>query len=96
MAFGIVLLAASWEIIRDSLSIPTEGAPKGVDLNAVAVVLLGLPGVSGIRHTHAWTLTSNKNVFCGHIRTDERSRDGNSGTSPSSAARSVRLLFFHH
>ena len=32
MAFGVVLLVASWGIIRNSLLILMEGAPKGIDL----------------------------------------------------------------
>ncbi len=76
MAFGVVLLLASWGIIRDSLSILMEGAPKDVDLNDVVGALSGLPGVRGIHHVHAWTLTSNKNVFSAHIRIDQSDRAG--------------------
>jgi cobalt-zinc-cadmium efflux system protein len=68
MAFGVVLLLASWGIIRDSLSILMEGAPKGIDLKEVADALDKLPGVTGVHHMHAWTLTSNKNVFSAHLR----------------------------
>ena len=39
MAFGLVLLAASWGIIRDALSILMEGAPKSIDLAEVAAAL---------------------------------------------------------
>ncbi|MGH6735812.1 MAG: cation diffusion facilitator family transporter [Methyloceanibacter sp.] len=70
MAFGVVLLAASWGIIRDSLFILMEGAPKGIDLPAVARALADLPHVTGVHHVHAWTLTSDKHVFSAHLRTD--------------------------
>jgi cobalt-zinc-cadmium efflux system protein len=33
-----------------------------------------LPDVSDIHHIHAWTLTSNKNVFSAHIRVDSPDR----------------------
>src|SRR5262245_15365384 len=74
MVFGVVLLVASWGIIRDSLSVLMEGAPKGIDLNEVAGALTQLPDVSDIHHIHAWTLTSNKNIFSAHIRTDKPRR----------------------
>ena len=74
MAFGIVLFAASISIIRDALSVLMEGAPKGVDLNVIAGALSRLPDVSGIHHMHAWTLTSNKNVFSAHLHTDKSDR----------------------
>jgi cobalt-zinc-cadmium efflux system protein len=68
MAFGVVLLVASWGIIRDSLFILMEGAPPGIDLTAVARALDQLPHVTGVHHVHAWTLTSNKDVFSAHLR----------------------------
>jgi cobalt-zinc-cadmium efflux system protein len=74
MTFGVVLLLASWGIIRDSLSILMESSPKGIDLIKVADALDKLPGVAGVHHMHAWTLTSNKNVFSAHIRTDKLNR----------------------
>ena len=71
MAFGVVLLAASWGIIRDALSILMEGAPKSIDLAEVAAALVELPDTRNIHHMHAWTLTSGKNVFSAHIGTDK-------------------------
>ena len=70
MAFGLVLLAASWGIIRDALSILMEGAPKSIDLNEVADALRQLPDARNVHHMHAWSLTSGKNVFSAHIGTD--------------------------
>jgi cobalt-zinc-cadmium efflux system protein len=69
MAFGIVLLAASWGIIRDALIILMEGTPRGIDLQSVAGALDQLPQVTGVHHIHAWTLTSDKHVFSAHLRT---------------------------
>jgi cobalt-zinc-cadmium efflux system protein len=71
MAFGVVLLIASWGIIRDSLFVLMEGAPEGIDLFAVAKALDKLPHVKGVHHLHAWTLTSGKNVFTAHVRIDQ-------------------------
>lgn len=68
MAFGVVLLLASWGIIRESLFILMEGAPRGIDLSAVAGALDKLPHVTGVHHIHAWTLTSDKHVFSAHLR----------------------------
>ncbi len=71
MAFGLVLLAASWGIIRDALSILMEGAPKSIDLNEVANALGELSDARNVHHMHAWSLTSGKNVFSAHIGTDK-------------------------
>jgi cobalt-zinc-cadmium efflux system protein len=70
MAFGVVLLVASWGITRDSLLVLMEGAPRGIDLLAVARALDKLPHVTGTHHIHAWTLTSDKHVFSAHLKID--------------------------
>jgi cobalt-zinc-cadmium efflux system protein len=73
MTFGVVLLAASWSIIRESLSVLMEGAPKGIDLREVANALMKLDGVDDVHHLHAWSLTSGKAVFSAHLATHEGS-----------------------
>jgi cobalt-zinc-cadmium efflux system protein len=67
MVFGLVLLWASWTIIRDSLHIVLERTPEGFDLNAALAALRAIPGVKDVHHVHAWSLTSGKNIFSAHI-----------------------------
>ena len=71
MAFGLVLMYASWGIMRDALGLLMEGAPEGVDLKTVVDRLSALPHVSDVHHLHAWTLTSDKLVFSAHLRADD-------------------------
>jgi cobalt-zinc-cadmium efflux system protein len=70
IAFGFVLLWASWGILRDSVHLLMEGTPPGVDLAEVAAVLARLDGVRDVHHVHAWALTSGRYVFAAHLRTD--------------------------
>ena len=67
MAFGVVLIFASWGITRDALVILMEATPVDVDLDEVGKSLLEIEGVSDVHHIHAWTITSGKNVFSTHI-----------------------------
>ena len=68
MAFGLVLVYASWGIMRDATKILMEGAPEDIDLKDVVERLEALPSVSDVHHVHAWTLTSNSHVFSAHLR----------------------------
>ncbi len=70
MAFGLVLLYASWGIMREALVILMESAPSEIDVAEVSDRLAGLENVKDVHHIHAWTLTSNKNVFSAHLRVD--------------------------
>lgn len=69
IAFGFVLLWASWGILRDALHLLMEGTPPGVILSDIVSALRELPGVADVHHVHAWGLTSGKHVFSAHLRT---------------------------
>src|SRR6056297_2573525 len=71
MAFGFVLLSASWGILRDSMHLLMEGTPGGVSLPEITRMLEALDGVADAHHVHAWALTSGKHVFSGHLRVRE-------------------------
>lgn len=68
MAFGLVLLWASWSILRDATHLLMEGTPKEVSLPDIAEALCNLGGVSDVHHVHAWALTSGRYLFSGHMR----------------------------
>jgi cobalt-zinc-cadmium efflux system protein len=62
MAFGLVLVWASWGILRESLSILLDNVPKDLDLNEVRAAIEVPPGVVNVHHLHAWGLTTGKNI----------------------------------
>ena len=68
MAFGFVLLWASWGILRDAARLLMEATPSEIDLESVIADLETLDGVRDVHHVHAWTLTSGRNVFSAHLR----------------------------
>lgn len=68
MAFGVVLLWASWGILRDSAHLLMEGTPADVNLADVVNTLYELEGIKDVHHVHAWALTSGRYVFSGHLR----------------------------
>ena len=67
MAFGLVLFWASWKILRDSLHILLQGTPEDLDLEAAIRAVRETDGVTDVHHVHAWSLTSGRNVFSGHV-----------------------------
>lgn len=71
MAFGIVLIYASYGIIRDTLNILMQTVPKDLDVNKIRNELNSISGVVMVRHPHAWVLTSNKNIFSAHLEIDQ-------------------------
>lgn len=71
MAFGFVLIWASWGILRDAAHVLMEGTPAELRLAEVTGALEALDGVDDAHHVHAWALTSGRHVFSAHLRVAE-------------------------
>lgn len=70
IAFGLVLLWASWGILRDAAHLLMEGTPPGIDIAEIVAALSALDGVKDVHHVHGWALTTNRYVFSAHMRVD--------------------------
>ena len=64
---GLLVLASSWSILRDSTSILLEAAPKGIDTRAVGERLARAPGVVEVHDLHIWTITSGFPALSAHV-----------------------------
>ena len=68
MAFGFVLVWASWGILKEAIHMLMEGTPADIDLREVSDALENIEGVQDVHHIHAWALTSGENVFSAHLQ----------------------------
>jgi cobalt-zinc-cadmium efflux system protein len=94
MAFGVVLFVASWKIIRSSLRMLFQATPEGLDLEAVIADLRRIEGVRDLHHVHAWSITSGRDVFSGHIRVNDFAADGVQVLREASHLLSERFKFY--
>jgi cobalt-zinc-cadmium efflux system protein len=77
---GCLVLPRAWSLLRESLDVLLEAAPRDVDLDEVRAHVLGVPGVLGVHDLHAWTITSGLPVLSAHVVvTDEALADGHGG-----------------
>lgn len=71
IAFGVMVLAAAWGVLRDSVSILMQNTPPEIDLTEICRRLRDIEGVRDVHHPHAWTLTSGRHIFSAHLRVDD-------------------------
>ena len=64
---ALLILASSWSILRDSISILLESAPRGMDARAVGERLARAPGVVEVHDLHVWTITSGFPALSAHV-----------------------------
>lgn len=67
IAFGVVLIYASYGIIKESLGVLMESVPAGFDIRALESRLARIPGVDNVHHIHAWSLSTGQNIFSTHL-----------------------------
>ncbi len=67
MAFGLLLLWASWTIIRAALYILLDNVPRDLDLNEVQSAIEAIHGVDSVHHLHVWSITEGKNILSAHV-----------------------------
>ena len=94
MAFGVVLLWASWGILKESLHILLQGTQEDVDLDAAISAIGGLDGVIDVHHVHAWSLTSGLNIFSSHVRVQDASTGQHILTEVSNLLRDRFNIYF--
>jgi cobalt-zinc-cadmium efflux system protein len=64
---GLLVLGSSWGVLRDSVHILLEGAPRGIDMHELGRRLTETPGVVEVHDLHVWTITSGFPALAAHV-----------------------------
>jgi cobalt-zinc-cadmium efflux system protein len=67
MAIGVLILASSWSIVRDSMAVLLEATPVGIDADEVGRRMAALDGVVEVHDLHIWTITSGFPTLSAHV-----------------------------
>jgi cobalt-zinc-cadmium efflux system protein len=73
LAIGISLLILVWALVllRDSVNVLLETAPKGMDVDTLKRELsFNIPEIDEIYDLHIWVITTNMYMFSAHIALD--------------------------
>ncbi|MET9775490.1 cation diffusion facilitator family transporter [Streptomyces sp. NPDC006367] len=70
LVIGLMIVPRTWRLLRETLDVLLEAAPKGVDIAEVRAHLLALDGVEDVHDLHAWTITSGMPVLSAHVVVD--------------------------
>jgi cobalt-zinc-cadmium efflux system protein len=66
-AIGLLILASSWKLLRDSTNVLLEASPRGIDAEEVGRRMAGAEGVEEIHDLHIWTITSGFPALSAHV-----------------------------
>ncbi len=69
---GILVLASSWSVLRESVGILLESTPPGIDAEEVGQAMASMDGVREVHDLHIWTITSGFPALSAHVLVDQR------------------------
>ncbi len=67
LAIAAAIVAGTWGVLRDSLSMTLHAVPPGVDAVTVRSYLTGLPGVCAIHDLHIWPMSTTETALTCHL-----------------------------
>ncbi|MFI6023611.1 cation diffusion facilitator family transporter [Streptomyces sp. NPDC051287] len=67
LVIGLMIVPRTVKLLRETLDVLLEAAPKGVDMARVRTHILALDGVRDVHDLHAWTITSGMPVLSAHV-----------------------------
>ncbi|HYC75931.1 cation diffusion facilitator family transporter [Brevundimonas sp.] len=62
-----VILWGTWGLLRDSVNLALDAAPRGVDVEAIRAAFLSMPGVSAVHDLHVWGLSTTDTALTAHL-----------------------------
>lgn len=81
---GVLVIYSSWALLKETVSVLMEGAPTGIDVDAVRSALLEIEGVTAVHDLHVWSITSGVSSLSAHVRAD--------GATPALLLGQIRVL----
>jgi cobalt-zinc-cadmium efflux system protein len=75
LLIGLMIVPRTVKLLRETLNVLLEAAPKDVDMGEVRAHMLALPGVADVHDLHAWTITSGMPVLSAHVVVDQDALD---------------------
>ena len=67
LVIGLMIVPRTVKLLRETLDVLLESAPKDVDMTEVRTHILALDGVEDVHDLHAWTITSGMPVLSAHV-----------------------------
>lgn len=64
---GLLVVYGAWSLLRESVDVLLEAAPRGMDVTQVRRAMQDIPGVLAVHDLHVWTVTSGLVALSAHV-----------------------------
>lgn len=70
----VFIVHGAWRLLRESVDVLLEAAPKHIALDEVRKCIAGIPHVEGVHDLHVWTVTSGMVALSAHAVVSKHER----------------------
>ncbi len=70
LALVAVILIGTWRLLRESVRLSLDAAPRDIDLDAIERWLRERPGITDLHDLHVWALSTTRNALTVHVVAD--------------------------
>ncbi|MFZ0266755.1 cation diffusion facilitator family transporter [Caulobacter sp.] len=63
----VVIVLGTWGLLRDSLDLALDAAPRGIDPKIVGEWLAARPGVTEVHDLHIWAMSTTETAMTAHL-----------------------------
>jgi len=67
LAISLLVLGVTWKLLRETVHVLMEGAPRHLNLETVEAALSSQQGVLSVHHLHLWNLASDAPTLSAHV-----------------------------
>jgi cobalt-zinc-cadmium efflux system protein len=67
LGIAVVIVIGTWGLLRDSVNLALDGAPREIDVAEVRAWLKALPGVEEIHDLHIWAMSTTETALTAHV-----------------------------
>ena len=67
LGIGIVIVATTWGLLRESIDLAMDAVPGGVAQEEVQDYLASVPGVLEVHDLHIWGLSTTQTALTAHL-----------------------------
>jgi cobalt-zinc-cadmium efflux system protein len=64
---AIVILLATWQLLKDSVRLSLDGVPHDIDYDVVKATAMKVEGVKDFHHIHIWAISTTENALTAHL-----------------------------
>ncbi len=68
---GILVIYSSWALLKETVAVLMEEAPRNIEVDLVRQRMMGVDGVTDVYDLHVWSITSGMVALSAHVRAEQ-------------------------